>query len=231
MTKERYKDETLELGDAGEKVKRLINEHLISLGINPKVPPVELLAEDFIVQLNRHAEGSSEAKASEMEHAIRKHCTIHFNEDPAFYRLLSQKLEHLIQQHRDSWEELTKELIHLRGDAVAGRQSATEGLTKEQTTFYDHLVGLTFGEVPMPPKWTSKMKKLAAEIVDILQETIGIIDFWKNPAEQARLRGELADALLMADVLEVTANFNRLAIEIVKLAKHRHEQLMQGVQA
>jgi hypothetical protein len=44
MTKERYKDESLELGDAGVKVKRLINEHLISLGINPKVPPVELLA-------------------------------------------------------------------------------------------------------------------------------------------------------------------------------------------
>ena len=38
MTKERYKDDTLDLGDAGEKVKRLINEHLISLGINPKVP-------------------------------------------------------------------------------------------------------------------------------------------------------------------------------------------------
>lgn len=29
MTKERYKDESLDLGDAGEKVKRLINEHLI----------------------------------------------------------------------------------------------------------------------------------------------------------------------------------------------------------
>ena len=26
--------------------------------------------------------GSAEAKASEMEHAIRKHCTIHFDEDP-----------------------------------------------------------------------------------------------------------------------------------------------------
>ena len=36
---------------AGEKVKALINEHLISLGINPKVPPVELLAEDFLQRL------------------------------------------------------------------------------------------------------------------------------------------------------------------------------------
>jgi type I restriction enzyme R subunit len=70
------------------------------------------------------------------------------------------------------------------------------------------------------------MKKLASELVQILQGSIGIVDFWSNPAEQARLRGELADALLMADIPEVTASFNRLAVEILKLAKNRHEQLV-----
>ena len=230
MTKERYKDETLELGDAGEKVKRLINEHLISLGINPKVPPVELLAEDFIEQLNRHAQGTIEAKASEMEHGIRKHCTIHFNEDPAFYQALSLKLEHLIQQHREDWEALTRELTHLRNDAVAGRKATAEGLTREETTFFDHLVQLTFGTVSAPPERVEAMKKLAAEMVEILQGSIGIVDFWSNPAEQARLRGELADVLLMADIPDVTANFNRLAVEVLKLAKHRREQLVEVVQ-
>ena len=42
MVKERYKDDSLDITDAGEKVKALINEHLIDLGINPKIPPVEL---------------------------------------------------------------------------------------------------------------------------------------------------------------------------------------------
>jgi len=226
MTKERYKDETLELGDAGEKVKRLINEHLISLGINPKVPPVELLADDFIEQLNRHAAGNMEAKASEMEHGIRKHCTIHFDEDPAFYQSLSQKLEHLIQQHREDWDALTRELTHLRNDTMAGRKTTAEGLTREETTFFEHLSNLTFGTTAVPPGYLAAMKKLASELVQILQGSIGIVDFWSNPAEQARLRGELADALLMADIPEVTASFNRLAVEILKLAKHRHEQLV-----
>ena len=39
VTEERYKDTSLSLGDAGAKVKDLINAHLISLGINPTVPP------------------------------------------------------------------------------------------------------------------------------------------------------------------------------------------------
>jgi hypothetical protein len=35
----------------------------------------------------------------------------------------------------------------------------------------------------------------------------------------------------MADIPEVTASFNRLAVEILKLAKHRHEQLVEGFRA
>ena len=75
MVKERYKDDSLDIADAGEKVKALINEHLVDLGINPKIPPVELLSDDFLAHVQRHSRGDPEAKASEMEHAIRKHCT------------------------------------------------------------------------------------------------------------------------------------------------------------
>jgi type I restriction enzyme R subunit len=109
---------------------------------------------------------------------------------------------------------------------MAGRKTTAEGLTREETTFFEHLANLTFGTAVVPPGYLDAMKKLASELVQILQGSIGIVDFWSNPAEQARLRGELADALLMADIPEVTASFNRLAVEILKLAKHRHEQLV-----
>jgi len=228
VTKERYKDESLDLGDAGDKVKRLVNEHLVSLGINPKVPPVELLAEDFLDQLNRHSGDNKEAKASEMEHAIRKHCTVKFDEDPAFYKTLSEKMEHLIDRYQGQWDLLADELEKLRTEAAAGRTARIEGLDKEATTFYAHVVDLAFGKEGVPAGQASKMKNLLANIVGLLQETIGIIDFWNNPSEQKRLRGELNTALLMADIPEVTACFERLAVEIMKLAKNRHEELLKG---
>ena len=137
----------------------------------------------------------------------------------------------MIQQHRDNWDSLTKGLIHLRGEAAAGRKSVVDGLTKEQSTFYEHLANLTFVNRPLPPEITIAMKRMTAEIVEILRDTIGMIDFWNNPAEQARLRGELADALLMADIPEVTAAFDRLAVKIAKLAKSRREQLLEEVGA
>ena len=228
VTKERYKDESLDLGDAGDKVRRLINEHLISLGVNPKVPPVELLAEDFLDRLNRHAGGNDEAKASEMEHAIRKHCTVKFDEDPAFYKTLSEKLEHLIDQYHDQWDLLAGELEKLRTEAATGRTETIAGLDREATTFYSHVVDLAFGRDGVPAGRAVTMKSLMKNIVELLQETIGIIDFWSNPAEQKRLRGELNKILLLADIPEVTVGFERLAVEIMKLAKNRHEELLKG---
>jgi type I restriction enzyme R subunit len=225
MVKERYKDDSLDIADAGAKVKALINEHLIDLGINPKIPPIELLSDDFIANVQKHAQGSPEAKASEMEHAIRKHCTVHFDEDPAFYKRLSEKLEKLIQEHRNQWELLAEGYEQLRNEAMAGRTDPLEGLTKEATTFYDYVVQLAFEGGEVPAEHRQPLKKLMARIVEILQETIGIIDFWKKPIEVKKLRGNIDTEILLSGIPELIDKHERIAVEIVKLAEKRHQEL------
>ena len=79
----------------------------------------------------------------------------------------------------------------------------------------------------LPEDKAAKMKPLMSNVVDLLQDTIGIIEFWNNPAEQKRLRGELADVLLLAEIEEITDNFERLSVEIMKLAKNRHSELLK----
>ncbi|WP_238985382.1 type I restriction enzyme subunit R domain-containing protein [Nitrosococcus halophilus] len=227
IVKERYKDESLDIADVGEKVKALINAHLISLGINPKIPPIKLLADDFLVQLQKHAQGDPEAKASEMEHAIRKHCTIHFDEDPAFYTKLSEKLEQLIEQHRNSWELLAEEYEKLRQEAIEGRTQAIEGLTKEATTFYDYVLQLAYADGEVPSGDRAGLKKLMAHIVELLQETIGVLDFWKKPIEVKKLRGNIDTEILLANIPALNAKHERIAVEIVKLTEKRHEELIK----
>ncbi len=226
MIKERYKDDSLDIADAGEKVKSLINEHLIDLGINPRIPPIELLADDFIANVQKHSHGNLEAKASEMEHAIRKHCTVHFDEDPAFYKRLSEKLERLIQEQRENWEALVHEYEHLRNEALAGRTDAMEGLTREATTFYDHVVQLTFEQGEVPAVCRQRLKKLMTGIVEMLQVTIGIIDFWKKPIEVKKLRGNIDTEILLTGIPQLMEKHERIAVEIVKLAEKRHRELV-----
>jgi type I restriction enzyme R subunit len=228
VTKERYKDESLNLGDAGQKVRDLINEHLISLGINPKVPPVELLSADFINQLNQHSAGNAEAKASEMEHAIRKHCTVHHDEDPAFYKSLSQKVENLIDQYQDQWEKLAEELEKLRTVAIEGRKQGEEGMSREASTFFEHIANEAFENGEVPPDAKAKMKVLMEAIVETLQESIASIDFWNNSDKQKKTRSEIKTALTLTGILELKDKRERIAIEIMKLAKNRHEELIKG---
>ena len=225
MVKERYKDDSLDITDAGEKVKALINEHLIDLGINPKIPPIELLSDDFMAHVRKHSGGDPEAKASEMEHAIRKHCTIHFDEDPAFYKRLSDKLEKLIEEHKNNWQALAEGYEALRKEALAGRTEVVEGLSKEATTFYDYVVRLAFDGREIPHAYQQPMKKLMTRVVETLQDTIDIIDFWKKPIEVKKLRGAIDTEILLANIPELEAKHERIAVEIVKLAEKRHEDL------
>jgi type I restriction enzyme R subunit len=228
MIKERYKDETLDLADAGAKVKALINEHLIDLGINPKIPPIELLSDDFIANVQKHSGGNPEAKASEMEHAIRKHCTIHFDEDPAFYKKLSEKLEKLIQEHQDNWKVLAQEYEKLRQEASEGRRKVHEGLNREATTFYDHVLELAYGGDSAPEEVEPALKVLMTRVVELLQNTIAIIDFWKKPIEVKKLRGNIDTEILLTGIPALAVKHERIAVEIIKLAEKRHQELTQA---
>mgnify|MGYP005846373887 CR=1 FL=1 len=225
MVKERYKDHSLNIADAGAKVKQLINEHLIELGINPRISPVELLSDDFLAQVSKHAQRDVEAKASEMEHAIRKHCTVHFDEDPAFYARMSEKLERLIQEHGKNWQVLASEYEKLRDEAAAGRVEAKQGLTKEETTFYDFVTHLVYPDGVIPLEDNASLEQLMQRIVSLLQETIGVIDFWEKAIEVKKLRGNLDTEILVANIPALVEKHERVAIEIIKLAEKRHKEL------
>jgi type I restriction enzyme R subunit len=226
MVKERYKDESLDISDAGAKVRALINEHLIDLGINPQIPPVELLSPDFLAQCGRHSGGNPEAKASEMEHAIRKHCTVHFDEDPAFYKKLSEKLEKLIEDHKNQWDLIVKEMQPLIDEAKEGRHSEGGKLDRKADAFYDHIADIAFGG-KVPEQHEKEFAVLISGIVDSLQKTIDIIDFWKKPIEVKRLKGSIGTELLLSGIPEIIEQSERLEVEIVKLAEKRHQDLIQ----
>ncbi|MEI8372804.1 MAG: HsdR family type I site-specific deoxyribonuclease [Planctomycetota bacterium] len=222
--KDRYKDDSLSISGAGEKVRKLINEHLISLGINPKIKPVELMSPKFIQELNKHK--SPKAKASEMEHAIRKHCKVHLEEDPVLYAKLSEKLEALIKQYADNWEQLFEHLKNLRNEAEAGRRGEIEGVSEKAAPFYDLIGLIAFGNSGVPANHAAAVKQLVADVLEKLQRTIGIVNFWGNPPEVSELKGELADLMLLSNVAEIEEKSERIVTEITALAKTRHKDIL-----
>jgi type I restriction enzyme R subunit len=73
------------------------------------------------------------------------------------------------------------------------------------------------------------MKGMMEAVVEILQESIGSIDYWHNSDKQKKTRSEIKKALTLTGIAELKANRERIAIEIMKLAKNRHDELLKGL--
>ena len=65
-------------------------------------------------------------------------------------------------------------------------------------------------------------------IVELLQQSIGSIDYWHNSSKQKKTRSEIKTALTLTGVPELKQARERIAVEIMKLAKNRHSALLQN---
>ena len=115
-----FRDEQINIAGTGEKGRELIEEHVYSTGIDPNRPPVDLLAGTYEEVLVQHK--TSRSKASEIEHAIKHHIRINIDEDPEYYKKLSERLKDIIRRHEEKWDELVQLLLDFRNDIEKERE-------------------------------------------------------------------------------------------------------------
>ncbi len=221
--KHRYKDNTVNLMGAGEKVRKLINKHLIALDIDPKIEAIELLSPDFYASVGKNK--SVKAKASEMEHAIRKHCKVNFDNDPALYRYFSEKLQAIIEAYELEVEEKYRQLSLLTEEITDGRQN------KSQDSPFLGLLLIKLQDAgknyDFPEETLKNINEIMHKIIEKLRKTIGIVDFWTKPNERERLIGEIDDILLASGIIDIIEIKEQIASDFVDLAKNRHHELLR----
>jgi type I restriction enzyme R subunit len=224
QARERFKDAALDLGSAGEKVKRLVNEHLVGLGIDLKVPPVELLQANFTKKADE--ERSSRAKASHMEHALRKHITVQFDEDPGFFGPLSEKLEAVIQQYKDNWDAQAKQLSLLVEEVKTKRPDADDGVQPKAAPFYRALKVKLPDGVKLSPEEQANLKSLCNDLVPLFVDELQAPGFWSNAVKVSELQGRVTERLLYTGVDIALDNADVWARDLVHLAKTRTNDLL-----
>ncbi|MCW1311769.1 MAG: type I restriction endonuclease subunit R, partial [Candidatus Parvarchaeota archaeon] len=116
----RYRDDKLSIRDASEKIRKIVEEYLISKGIDPKIPPTPLLDEDFLTKLEKIP---NKAKAKELEYAITEYIEEHYQEDPEFYERFSDRLKKILEEYKENWEYIAKELESIREKFKIGRMA------------------------------------------------------------------------------------------------------------
>ena len=106
-----YRDERLSLRDCSKKVEELIHAHIVASGIENILEPISITAPDFHEKLD--VKGSSRAKASHVEYAIRQTITEKAATDPSFYGSLKERLEEIIEEYRKGRKDEVQLLIDL----------------------------------------------------------------------------------------------------------------------
>lgn len=195
----RYRDPGLNIADVGAKVRQLVEEHIISTGVNPKIPPVDLLAANFKQSVDQIK--SSESRASEIESAIKHHITVNLDEDPEYYKSLSLRLQEIIEQHNGKWDQQVELLWEFCQTIESERTqvAADLGLTDTELAFYHILMAEVTrhcGEDSLSESVHDEIKATSQKLVGMFDEATQIVDFFDKMDEVRRMKKEIKRAIL-----------------------------------
>lgn len=195
----RYRDPGLNIKDAGEKVRKLVEDHIISTGVDPKIPPVDLMAANFKESVEKVK--SPESRASEIESAIKHHITVNLDEDPEYYKSLSLRLRDIIEKTKGKWDQQLELLLDLVSNIETEHKQAADdlGLTETEYAFYNILMAevsahSTSGVVG--DEEHEEIKATSQSLVEMFDEATQIVDFFQKNDEVKRMKKEIKRAIL-----------------------------------
>lgn len=214
--KQRFRDDEMDISDCGAKVKQLIEEHVRASAIEVLHKPIDILSSRFTKFVDDMK--SDDAKASEMEHAVRHEIRVKFDENPVHYTSLREKLEKLItdwKEHRLETVQLVLQLQELIAQDIQQYNPAqeTDGIVREQRPFYD------FMRTELPGDAFDKQRlidltQIVVEDVSALQK----IREWTTKEDvqremRSRIKRQLRAAMCPPDKLDYMAQ------QVMNLAK------------
>jgi type I restriction enzyme R subunit len=220
----RYRDHQLDVSDCGAKVRKLIEDAIAADGIEVLVKEVSLFSQEFAKKVERL--GSPEAKASEMEHAIRHEIHVRIEENPAFYESLRDRLQKIIEDREakriDAARQL--ELLKVLAAEVTNEAAAAQdaGLTEVGFAIY----GVLDKALPAPnagepvEEYRASRQKLAALVEEALAPFVEIPGWTDKAQVQKDMRRAIKDRLLAAQVLDADKR-ERMTSDILNVAKVR----------
>jgi type I restriction enzyme, R subunit len=225
----RYREGLAPLDKAiGRKVQALIDEHIISLGIDPRIPPIAITDASFGDQVQKQV--GSRAKASEMEHAIRHHLKKKIDEDPVHYRKLSERLEEILAKFGEDWEQLAFALKDFVEEVTKGRK-AEEGIVGLDplihAPFFDVLKEERSKQIPVRAADVKWLADLTLDLVErVIRDAVSNVGFWNSAPRREELRDKIFMFLDENEIVDFELA-DAVADRLMELAKANGAKLVR----
>ena len=218
-----YRDPALNLLGVAEKVKALIDKHVSARGVDPKIPPTAITDAEFEKVLA--AQPSGRARAAQMQHAARYHIVGFANNNPAYSRKMSEKLEEILQRFKDDMNALERELRRFIDELRRGDSADFPDLDpKVQVPFVRLILDFCLPGPAEDGERRTAAISVAIDIVERVRQELKKVGFWKNDDMREILTKQIVRDLDSAGVCP-PGKERDLAQRLVALAKENHENL------
>ena len=222
----RYRDAQLNISGVGDKVRAIIDQYIVSQGIDPTIPPIDLLDGEFKKQVRRQR--SDRAAASEMEHAARHHIRRKQQEDPARYEKLSKRLQEILNKFSSDASALRKALDEFIANMEQHNEEDETGLDKQtELPFYSLLAEqyqMRYGDLSDDQK--KRLIDVTAEMVECFRQELGQVNFWNDLNKPGVLRKQVINLLDHSGISDDFDFIESVAERLIDLAKHNHNKLV-----
>ena len=222
--KERYRDETMNLEGAGAKVRELIQDHITSRGIEVlNDEPVSIMEE---VEYDAKLEGleSDEARASEMQNAIKHEINVRFDEDPIQYGSLRDRLEELIEKYREGRYNERETIEELRAlmDEIRSRdkQARDKGLRDETDLSFYHAVEDVLGDHEAGEK---EAIELTGTLVKTVEGFVTKVEWKERTHLQNKMRKAVTHDLYRSEIDLSADQRQELTNRVIELARAHYQ--------
>ena len=193
MARRAHYQEPFDPKDYGAKVGEIITKHLAVVGVEQLLTKRDILDPSF----RRHLESltSREAKAAEIEHAIRHEIHVHRDENPSAYASLWEQLEAIINRRREGRIAAASALERLRDlealaaqvpGARSGKSGTPSGLSGTAGRIFPFVSELLPGDV---------RATAASEIATALEGYAGFVDWQVKEDVQRQMRRTIKERL------------------------------------
>lgn len=154
-----------------------------------------------------------------MEHALRFHIRKNFDEDPAAYRKLSERLDQILANLTGQWDELARALEELL--QVTSSEQPTSRVHADP--FVVRMYGLLAEEFDatseLPAEVQRDILSMAEQVAEETVAQAGLVNFWQNRLAQEELRRRLMHLLDERDDLFPFEAQSAMADRLLELAR------------
>ncbi|MFV0388559.1 MAG: type I restriction endonuclease subunit R [Pyrinomonadaceae bacterium] len=226
-----FQDKRIRLKGIKPKLRKIVDDHLVSKGIDLKIEPISILNNEFtrsVGELKR-----SETKASAIEHAIRHFIEVNFDEDPTLYETFSEQLEQILQTFRNNWNEIYEQLEKLRQTIIKSKNEDTYGLNpNKQMPFFRKFQKHFFDNEDLTDERKAVLVALTIDSTEILERELRLKGFWDSIPAQNKVKAHLFELILSPEykdkIPEAFQKRNSFVSETMQIAKLKNDTILYG---